>query len=196
MTATLERSEVARLWEPGSRSQTSAARRGRVPSGSTGITTRDGSEATSDFYSQRFNGPADGSAVQTTTPREVLSKYAIRGLKEWWQVQPDRSSAFVLAWTAANFISRLLEDDRPTPQVASNGAGGVEVEWLVNGVSLTIDVASESEILIYAVDANGGELFEKEITSRWSTGDPVFVKASALLDELKSQVSSRVPVNG
>ena len=196
MTATLERSEVTRLWESGSRSQTSAARTGRVPAGSSGITFREAGEATSNSSMQSTLGALVPSSAPSGAPHEMLSEYAMRSLREWWQHQPDRNASFVLAWTAANFINRLLDNDRPTPQVASNGAGGVEIEWLVNGVSLTIDVASESEILIYAVDATGNELFEKEITSRWSTDDPVFVQASGLLDELTTQVAARVTVTG
>jgi hypothetical protein len=137
------------------------------------------------------------SAPKVTTlpvPGRELAQHVLSSLFDWLRRNSSSANAFVLAHTAAMFVSRLIDVNSPTPQIRSNGAGGIEIEWLVNGVSLTIDVASESEILIYAVDNADRELFSKEITSRWSTSDEVFDRAAALLKEMALHIDAPAPL--
>lgn len=192
------------LWrEPGSTAQafttplTSAGLRDLIP----GITTTTGrpsrlwsADIVSMFPSPRSRVPVvDGANVSGSPTADLLTQHVLTSLFGWLE-RHSSSNAFVLAHTAAMFIRRLLDADGPTPQIRSNGADGIEVEWLVNGVSLTIDVASESEILIYAVDNAERELFSKEITSRWSTSDEIFDKAAALLKDMARNIDVPAPL--
>jgi len=124
-----------------------------------------------------------------------LAAHSINGIRSWLDHQADQNAAFPLAHAAAIFLGRLIKVDGPTPQIGSNGAGGLEIEWLVADTSLTIDIASESEILIYAIDRAGREMFAKEITSRWTTGDEIFTSAENLLNEMATEVVARASLN-
>lgn len=196
---------VAELWnEPGTRSQTQPAPRPpaslRMGASRSAMSNRV-VESTRSFGAiltwDGFVLPNESAMYASATEDARSADLAAQCMNiicSWLDRQIDQNAAFPLAHAAAVFLGRLIRVDRPTPQIGSNGADGLEIEWLVAETSLTIDIASESEILIYAIDPAGREMFAKEITSRWTTGDQIFADAEKLLDEMAAGVVTRAPL--
>jgi hypothetical protein len=47
-------------------------------------------------------------------------------------------------------LVRVVRDDQPTPQIAPLADGGVQVEWLVEGRSVEIEVSPDGEVVVLA----------------------------------------------
>lgn len=56
-------------------------------------------------------------------------------------------------------LAVLVFDDAPTPQLAVDDTGAIEVEWLVNGHSLTLVFEGDGEAQLWASSPDGEELF-------------------------------------
>lgn len=90
-------------------------------------------------------------------------------------------------------VGALLGDGSPTPQIGSNGEGGVLVEWLVDGRSLTIDFEDETEILISASTPNG-LVFAESVTAWWELNDRVLADARRFLKEMSVGLAHPIPL--
>lgn len=96
--------------------------------------------------------------------------------------------------TAYTLVNHLLDDGSATPQVSPASDGGVSVQWVVKQRLLSVQVHSEGEILVWAEDSDGTELFEYELTGKWlPTDDPVRT-VKQFLDELSKDVLNRVEI--
>lgn len=204
MTLPAPNAQIAELWsEPGTRSQTRSALRSPAAlrlngaslwssAGATANPSIDGYLAAIVRESFELAWGRNPEAFERTCPPSAeLAEFSMNALREWLELESDNAAAFPLAHAAAIFLGRFIRIGGVTPQIGSNGAGGIEIEWLVAGTSLTIDIASESEILIYALDPAGAEMFSKEITTRWATSDEIFLRAEALLREMATRVVTR-----
>lgn len=123
--------------------------------------------------------------------RSALLKHAhlhLRTLALRQTRRDDTSFATVL-----RLIAALTQDGSATPQISSNGEGGILVEWLVAGSSLAIDYEDETEILISAATP-AGLRFAETMTSWWSQGDSAVVKARAFLSEISAAVARPIPL--
>lgn len=112
---------------------------------------------------------------------DALLTYALSGLKHLAARQPatDRRYAILL-----RLIGALIRDGSATPQVGSNGEGGVMIEWLVGSRSLTIDFEDETEILITASTQTDGVIFSEPVNSWWTPADPTIQRARQFLAEI------------
>lgn len=90
-------------------------------------------------------------------------------------------------------LGALLVDGAPTPQIGSNGEGGILVEWLVNGRSLTIDYEDETEILIAASNRDG-LVFDATITAWWEHRDEPIIATRRFLAEIASGLVHPIPL--
>lgn len=90
-------------------------------------------------------------------------------------------------------LGALLVDGAPTPQIGSNGEGGILVEWLVNGQSLTIDYEDETEILIAASDRDG-LVFDATITAWWEHRDQSIIATRQFLAQIASGLVHPIPL--
>ena len=64
--------------------------------------------------------------------------------------------------TVDRMLSLLVRDGGPLPQVSASVAGGVEVQWLVNGELVAVIVDATGNGILWAEDNDGVELFENE----------------------------------
>ncbi|MDQ7991269.1 MAG: hypothetical protein REI45_01170 [Propionicimonas sp.] len=92
-------------------------------------------------------------------------------------------------------IAALIGGGSATPQIADNGEGGVEVLWLVNATSLTIDYEDELEILLTGVRADGSRAFAHTLTAYWTENDNAIAEARSYLADLSSGVRHAIPLN-
>ena len=91
-------------------------------------------------------------------------------------------------------LGALVNDGGPTPQVGDNGAGGVAVEWLVDGNLMRIDYEDETEILMTACLATGERVLDETITAWWLETDPAIRRAREFLGAIGGSVRSPVPL--
>lgn len=132
---------------------------------------------------------ADSTLPSVRSRRAILS-YAhreLRGLAERMGARDDFSYATVL-----RIISALIQNGSATPQVSSNGDGGIFVEWLAGGLSLTIDYEDETEILIAASSDAMGVEFDKTITAWWTESSDPIPAARSFLARLSSNVAKPI----
>jgi len=91
-------------------------------------------------------------------------------------------------------MNHLLDDGSPTPQVSLGPGDGIATEWLVDGASMTIFFRSEADIHVWAENSEGVELFDFELTSKWSPADPRVQVMQTFLEQLGHDVRIRVPL--
>lgn len=114
-------------------------------------------------------------------------------------VRLNRDLARASALPSGTVLMRLLSalgvlvfDDAPTPQLAVDDAGAVEVEWLVNGFSLTLVFEEDGEAQLWASSPDGEELFAG--SPERTTGEPdqdLLLRAASYLSALAPKVRER-----
>ncbi|WP_367147133.1 hypothetical protein AB0870_17790 [Microbacterium proteolyticum] len=129
--------------------------------------------------------------LNVSRPRRLLIMSAYRQLRAL-AIRQNAASGAAYA-RILRLPGTLLADGAPTPQIGSNGEGGILVEWLVNGQSLTIDYEDETEILIVASD-RGGLQFEVTITAWWEHRDPAIVATRQILADMSSGLAYPIPL--
>ncbi|WP_409047868.1 hypothetical protein AB2L57_00995 [Microbacterium sp. HA-8] len=129
---------------------------------------------------------ADSTAPSVRSRRALLTfaHRELRDLAERTGARDDFPYATVL-----RLINALIQDGSATPQISSNGDGGIFVEWLAGGLSLTIDYEDETEILIAASSVAVGVEFEKTVTAWWTASSDVIPAARSFLARLSSHVA-------
>lgn len=88
-------------------------------------------------------------------------------------------------------IAAIVGNGSATPQIADNGDGGIEVMWIVNGASLTVDYEDELEILVTAVGADGTRLFAHTLTAYWTPFDAAIAEAKSFLAAISAGMTAR-----
>lgn len=68
--------------------------------------------------------------------------------------------AEVAAMTAIQWLNNLSDDETVSPQVFPLVNGGVQMEWLINGDSLEVEVSPTGEVGVLGMDAAGNVLVE------------------------------------
>ncbi|MDM4761528.1 hypothetical protein QT381_00705 [Galbitalea sp. SE-J8] len=125
--------------------------------------------------------------------RRALLTYSVARLRELARRQGARHQepyAVVL-----RLIDAIIGVGSATPQIADNGEGGIEVLWLVNGASLTIDYEDEFEILVEGVAADGTRAFAHTLTRYWTRADSTVVDAKRFLATLSASVARPLPLS-
>lgn len=118
--------------------------------------------------------------------RELLSYTTSRLLELAKRQGATRSEPYSIT---LRLVAALVGSGSATPQVADNGDGGIEVLWLVNGTSLTLDYEDQFEILLTAVGPDGTRLFAYELTAYWTPGEEAIMKAHACLRAMSSELA-------
>ncbi len=148
---------------------------------------------TSDFNEVRPTALTFDEPTTTYRTRRALLTFAMARLREL----ADRQKATYREPYAVvlRLIDALIGVGSATPQIADNGEGGIEVLWLVNGQSLTIDYEDEFEILVTAVDAAGNRRFAHTLTAYWTRSDAAVIEAKNFLAEISSSVAHAIPLS-
>lgn len=81
-------------------------------------------------------------------------------LQEGWDGLGAPPVAQVAAMTAIQWLNNLSDDETVSPQIFPLVNGGVQMEWLVNGDSLEVEVSPTGEIGVLGMDAAGNVLVE------------------------------------
>jgi hypothetical protein len=97
---------------------------------------------------------------------------------------------------ALALLLRLVSvDNLATPQISPTGTGGVDIEWLVSGKHLSLSVAHDGNIILWAIKKDGTEVFSFD-----STEDPVGLvnyvlnEAENFLSEISAGVRNRLAI--
>jgi hypothetical protein len=86
-------------------------------------------------------------------------------------------------------------DNLATPQISPTGAGGLDIEWLVSAEHLSLSVAHDGNIVLWATKKDGTEVFSFD-----STEDPVNLvnytlkEAENFLFEISAGVHNRLAI--
>ncbi len=120
--------------------------------------------------------------------RDSLLERAYSRMTRYRRSDAITPAAFSNAWLA---ISYLVTDDGATPQVASDGEGGLETEWLVDGQSVVVNALDDGTCFIWALDADGAVAFRSEFIPKWMAGEPTVNAAERLLRTMSERVRSR-----
>lgn len=145
-------------------------------------------------------GPREPGYV---TKGELLF-FAQRQIVELMNLPPDWDDDCGLpatpqaAKTALGLLQRLVSaDNLATPQLAPTGTGGLDIEWLVSGNHLSLSVAADGSIVLWANASDGSEVFSFD-----STEDPadyehvsyVLKYAEHFLHEISAGVRNRIAI--
>lgn len=130
-----------------------------------------------------YNADATPPSVRS---RRALIAYAHRQLRDLAERDGARDEYSYA--TVLRLIHALIQDGSATPQIGSNGAGGIFVEWLAGGLSLTLDYEDETEILIVASSVSEGVEFQSTVTAWWTADTEGIVAARAFLARLSAFV--------
>ena len=99
---------------------------------------------------------------------------------------------------ALALLLRLISaDNLATPQVSPTGTGGLDIEWLVSGNHLSLSVAPDGNIVLWANGSDGSEVFSFD-----STEEPVDYEhvnyalkyAEHFLHEISAGVRNRIAI--
>jgi hypothetical protein len=89
----------------------------------------------------------------------------------------------------AMLLCLITADNLATPQISPTGTGGLDIEWLVSGNHLSLSVAPDGNIVMWATKHDGTEVFSFD-----STDSPAYLVNYALkeADNFLSEISSGV----
>ena len=121
-------------------------------------------------------------------PAKRLLHSAMVSMREICIAHPVTGAA---AKSAVHVAKKLTFDNAPTPQVAYGDDGGIDIEWLVDGISLNVSCYGDGEVFLWAVDNDGGELFEAEYVNGQAMSGEEYGRAVELLKQLAAEVTSR-----
>ena len=131
------------------------------------------------------------SAVPARSPYALLS-YAAARLSDLGRRQG------AIRWQPYAIVLRLItavtDEGSATPQIADNGEGGIEVLWLVDGSSLTVDYEDEFEILLTGA-REGDRAFTHLLTAYWTEQDAAIAEARRFLADISTGVRHPIPLD-
>lgn len=113
-------------------------------------------------------------------------------LRAGWDGMRATAVAPVAAVTAIQWLNLLADDETIPPQVFPLVNGGVQMEWLVNGESLELEVSPSGDVGVLGMDAAGNVLVEGDYPDLGSRPDFV-VNARKHLGTLSRAVRSVRP---
>lgn len=97
---------------------------------------------------------------------------------------------------AMEVLLRLITtDNRATPQMSPTGDGGLDIEWLVSGNHLSLSVARDGNVILWATKQDGAEVFSFD-----STEEPAYLvhyalkEADNFLSEISASVRNRLAI--
>jgi hypothetical protein len=131
------------------------------------------------------------------TPRSVLLQMSrdklqrLVELPEGWDSHRGRPVTILAASVLAGVLDSLVMDDVATPQIAPLPDGGVQVEWLVSGDSVEIDVSPEGAIVILATYSDGQSEVEAEFYHYAPDVDAI-ERSRMFLGKISQNVSHRL----
>jgi hypothetical protein len=159
--------------------------------------------ATTGFQPPTFHTSADDPATRAwergahVVPREALLTEAreklsrLLGLPSGWDGHTGQALAPVAAMAMNGVLTELVRDDGPTPQLAPLPDGGIQVEWLVAGISLRIDVDTMGDVSVTGDEPGNAELFADEFPY-WEPDYWVLDKCQTLLEKMAGFVEKRL----
>lgn len=126
--------------------------------------------------------PASGAEVQHVLKAAASQLRALLQLDEGWDGararKVDQNAAVTSLWVIANLVTDVLV----LPQLFPLPDGGIQLEWLIDGNGLEIDVAPTGEIGILGVDRDGRSHID--IEARAGSGGAPIVIARDYLGEI------------
>ena len=90
-----------------------------------------------------------------------------------------------------SLLDHLLFDEAATPQLTPLPDGGLQVEWLVAGQSLEVEVGPTGDVLVTALDDTGVELVATEFAF-WSPDIVGIDQARTFLEKISGDVRNRL----
>jgi hypothetical protein len=124
--------------------------------------------------------------------REKLSR--LMRLASGWDGHRGEPTTLIAAMVTNGLLTKLVQDDGPTPQLLPSPDGGVQVEWLVSGFSVHVDVDPAGEVLAAADEPTGSEIFSDEFPY-WAPNAEILARCRVLLREMAEHLERRLPYN-
>ncbi len=129
------------------------------------------------------------SDVLLQAARDKISR--LTKLHAGWDGHRGRPVQPVAAMVLNALLGRLLFDDAASPQIAPMADGGIEVEFLVAGRLLHVEIDRDGSILIVAADETGEEILAGEF-EHWAPDFAVVRQAREFLREISGEVEARL----
>ncbi len=104
----------------------------------------------------------------------------------------NKSATEIAIRNAALTIAHLASDDGPTPQIAGDGDGGIETEWLVDGYSLIVNSYADGTCFLWSLEPDGQSALRGSFTAKWLEGDEAIEGARQLLARMSQTVRHRL----
>lgn len=171
---------------PALQPQQEGFRRGRVSTSSGSITIGTPSaEAENESSSTR----------RDESPQSWSRADLISGALARLNRQTRRSRRFIktpVVDALVKVVDLIVRDESPTPQIALDELGGIEVVWLVDNQLLTLYVDADARPEICAVNRDGREIFSgAAFLSDHDVNDLVILKAAQYLAYMSADVRAR-----
>jgi hypothetical protein len=133
--------------------------------------------------------------------RNKLLLFAQRRIAHLMNIPPnwDDEGGVPVTPLAAKLALKVLfhlitADNLATPQISPTGAGGVDIEWLVSGNHLSLSVAPDSNIVMWATKRDGTEVFSFDSTDNPACLGYKLKEADDFLSEISSGVRNRLAI--
>jgi hypothetical protein len=97
----------------------------------------------------------------------------------------------------ALLINLISGDNLATPQISPTGTGGLDIEWLVSGNHLSLSVAQDGNIVLWAVKPDGTELFSFDSTEdggNIKNAAETLKRAETFLYEISAGIRNRIAI--
>jgi hypothetical protein len=112
-------------------------------------------------------------------------------LKDGWDGDRSRAPEFVSLYVGHGLIQSVVRDNGPTPQITPTPDGGVVVDWLVGGRSVSVLVGPDGHADVLAEDGAGRTEFDGDYP--WRAPDQRLIeRLAAYLDSLAEDLTVRV----
>jgi hypothetical protein len=121
--------------------------------------------------------------------REKLSR--LLQLPMGWDGHMGQALAPIAAMAMNGVLTELVRDGGPTPQLAPHPDGGIQVEWLVAGISLQIDVDTMGDVSVVGDEPGNAELVDGEFPY-WAPDNWTLGKCQTLLEKMAGLVEKRL----
>lgn len=105
-------------------------------------------------------GEAGSADVMLQAAQQKISR--LTRLKRGWDGGAGRPTSSLAAMVLNGILIHVTSTAGPTPQIAPLPDGGVQVEWLVSGNSVEINVDGRGEVTVLSSDDSGTPVFEAE----------------------------------
>lgn len=160
------------------------------PSIDLGFAIRPKRAGSKDVSSQSATIEARSAAAvaQDVDSREALIDYVSRRLNSL----VIKGSSPLAALNTFLALRAFIGNDAATPQVGSDGEGGVETEWLVDGHSLILSCGADGENLLWALDPSCELKFSVPFNPRMVDIETL-ERARKCIEAMNPQVKNRAP---